>query len=287
MTDFFQHLLRISVLLFSVSTMLSVGLGHTLRHVFDPMRDARAVIRALTTNFLLVPLLAYGVAAVLLRDDSYRTGLMLVATAAGAPFLIKLTATARGNVALSASLTMLLLPITVLYMPFVVPVVAPDAHANPAAIGLPLLWTMIIPMAVGLAVRARLPGRAQRLHPLVARLSTVALVVLLVSTMGAHFRAIGSIVREGAIFAPVCLILGAFVLGYAFGREYRGGHVVLGLGTAQRNIAAATVVATQGLDDPKVVVMVVVTSLVDLAVLFPIAWGLRRRELRLERVAHA
>jgi BASS family bile acid:Na+ symporter len=76
------------------------------------------------------------------------------------------------------------------------------------------------------------------------------------------------------------LILGAFAIGWVFGREYRGGHVVLALGTGQRNIAAAMVVATQGVDDPNTVVMVVVASLVELAVLFPIAWLLARRERR-------
>ena len=53
---------------------------------------------------------------------------------------------------------------------------------------------------------------------------------------------------------------------------------VLGLGTGQRNIAAATVVASQGFSDPKTLVMVVITSLVGLSILFPIAAQLRERE---------
>lgn len=52
---------------------------------------------------------------------------------------------------------------------------------------------------------------------------------------------------------------------------------MLALGTAQRNIAAATVVATQDFDDPRVLVMVVVASLVTWAVLFPVASLLRKR----------
>ena len=51
-----------------------------------------------------------------------------------------------------------------------------------------------------------------------------------------------------------------------------------GLGTAQRNIAAAMVVATQDLADPDVTVMVVVSSLVGLALLFPVAWALRAKK---------
>ena len=85
-TAFFRQLLSVAVLVFSVSTMLSVGLGHTVRHVFGPMRDARAVIRALLANFVLVPLVAFGLSKAMRLDSSYETGLMLFATAAGAPF---------------------------------------------------------------------------------------------------------------------------------------------------------------------------------------------------------
>jgi BASS family bile acid:Na+ symporter len=286
MAPLFEMLLSIAVVVFSVSTMLAVGLGHTLRDVFGPMLDSRAVVRALLANFVLVPLLAYGVVHVVPLDGSYVTGLMLIATAAGAPFLIKLTAVASGNVPLSASLTMLLLPATVLYMPVVVPMLAPEASVNPAAIALPLFWTMILPLGAGLLVRARRQMMAERLRPWLGTLASVALVVLVAATVVTNLGGIMRLINTGAIVAPLVLILGAYAIGWVFGREYRGGHVVLALGTAQRNIAAAMVVATQGLDDRDTVVMVVVASLVELAVLFPIAWFLARRGRRNKQLRH-
>ena len=52
---------------------------------------------------------------------------------------------------------------------------------------------------------------------------------------------------------------------------------VLALGTAQRNIAAALVVAGQNFTDPRVVVMVVVVAVVGLLVLMPLArWAAGR-----------
>jgi BASS family bile acid:Na+ symporter len=67
------------------------------------------------------------------------------------------------------------------------------------------------------------------------------------------------------------------VIGYLLGITGRGTREELGLGTAQRNIAAATVVATQSLGDPDTIVMVVVTSMVAMAILFPTAAALRKR----------
>jgi predicted Na+-dependent transporter len=52
---------------------------------------------------------------------------------------------------------------------------------------------------------------------------------------------------------------------------------VLGLGTAQRNIAAALVVANQSFEDPNVVVMVVVVAIVGLLTLMPLSRALGRR----------
>ena len=50
---------------------------------------------------------------------------------------------------------------------------------------------------------------------------------------------------------------------------------MLALATAQRNIAAALVVAS-GFDDPNVVVMVVVVAIVGLFVLMPLARALSK-----------
>src|SRR5690606_40199944 len=61
-------------------------------------------------------------------------------------------------------------------------------------------------------------------------------------------------------------------IGFLFGGSRLEARWVVGLGTAQRNIAAAMVVAIDGFDSPDVLVMVVVFSVVSFAILFPLAW---------------
>jgi len=53
--------------------------------------------------------------------------------------------------------------------------------------------------------------------------------------------------------------------------------MVVTLGTGQRNIAAALVVASQSFSDPKVVVMVIVVAIVGLIVLMPLSRALASR----------
>ena len=60
-----REVLNIAVLVFAVSSMLSVGLAHEWREILAPLRAVRPVLRALVANFVLVPLLAFVVLKVL------------------------------------------------------------------------------------------------------------------------------------------------------------------------------------------------------------------------------
>ena len=56
-------------------------------------------------------------------------------------------------------------------------------------------------------------------------------------------------------------------IGYALGGPAPGTRSVLGLGTGQRNVAAALIIATQNFTDPGVVVMLLVSTIAGLVVL--------------------
>ena len=295
----FSTILNIAVMVFAAASMLSTGLGHTLRELVGPLRNVLNVFRVLVANFLLVPLLGFLLIWLLDLETGHAIGIFLVSVAAGAPFLIKLTRHAEHDVGMSATLLVLLLPATVLFMPIVVPVALPEAEVSAGAIARPLVLTMMVPLAAGLLFRTFSERWPARLQPILATVSSIALAALIISTTVLHFEGmIGIGLRP--VLAAVLLIVGAFLSGYAMsglGKEERG---VLGLATAQRNVAAATVVATQSVNvavtptesidladtltqsvsAPDTLVMVVVTSLVALAVLFPIGTILRRRLAR-------
>jgi predicted Na+-dependent transporter len=277
METFLSGLLNLAILLFAASSMLSVGFSYTLREVVGPLRNIRGLTRVLVANFVLVPLLAWLIVQLLPLDEPLAIGLMLVGMAAGALFLIKLTEAAAHDVGAAATLLVLLLPVTVAYLPIVVPLVAPGVTVSVLAIASPLVLSMLLPLAIGFLANAWAPTLAQRLRPLMGMISSIALVVLILTTILSNFQAILGLFGSGAILASALLILGAFGIGYVLGGPDTGNRGVLGLGTAQRNIAAATVVATQAIGDPNTLVMVVVTSLVAYAILFPTAWALEKR----------
>jgi BASS family bile acid:Na+ symporter len=118
------------------------------------------------------------------------------------------------------------------------------------------------------------------MQPAIGKLATLSLITLVAVTIAANLPGLLVIFRTAAIIAAVILIAGPFAIGYGLGGPGRASKEVLGLGSAQPNIAAATIVATQAVGHPDTVAMVVVFSIVDLAILFPIAWALRRRNGR-------
>ena len=275
MSGFLSSLSNIVVAVFAVTSMLLVGLSYTVRQIVDPLRNARLVILALVANFVLVPLLAFAVTRILSLDRPLEIGLILLATAAGAPFLVQLVRAAGGDLALSAGLLVLLLVATLAYMPLVVPLALPGVTVSTGSIADSLVMTMLLPLVLGLAVDGFAPTWAERLRPVMGQVAQIALVVLAVTISLANLREILGVFGTGAILAALLVIGGAFVVGYVTGGPDGDTRVVMGLGTAQRNIAAAMVVATQDIGDPDVTVMVVVSSLVGLALLFPLAWALR------------
>jgi predicted Na+-dependent transporter len=277
MAEILSSLMDLATLVFAVASMLSVGFSYTLQQIIGPLRNLRGVLLALLANFVLVPLLAYAVARLLSFDSSVETGLIMVATAAGAPFLIKLTQIADGDLAFSAGLLVLLLVATMVYMPIVVPLIAPDAAVSATSIAAPLVLTMLLPLGIGLFVDARFESVGDRLHPIMNTASSIALLVLVVTMFLVNFDVILGVFGTGAILGALVFIAGAFAIGYPLGGPDIPKREVMGLGTAQRNIAAAMVVATQSFDDADTVVMVVVTSIMSMAILFPVAWAFGRR----------
>ncbi|HEX5419333.1 MAG TPA: bile acid:sodium symporter, partial [Gammaproteobacteria bacterium] len=191
--------LNIAVLVFAISSMLSVGLANDWRHIVGPLRELRKVVRALGISFVLVPLFAFLVLQVVPLEPELAIGLILVAVAAGAPFLVKLTQLAGSDAALSAALLIVLLPATVVYMPIVVPLALPGSKVSAMAIAGPLALSMLLPLVVGLAAREYFMTAALRLTPLMRTLSTLALVVLVAATLLSNLREVALIVRTTAV----------------------------------------------------------------------------------------
>lgn len=266
-----------AVLLFVVTTMLAMGFSLTVSQILAPLRQVRLVVLALVANFVLVPLLAYALTRIIPLSDPLKIGLIVLGVAAGAPFLPKLAQLAHGDVAFSVGLMVLLTVVTIISLPLDLPLLLPGIKVNPLSIVLSLVVTMLLPLGIALVTRARYPELAGQLQSLMGQASNMTLLLLLVTSLLANFQQLIGLIGTGGILAALALIAGGIVIGYLLGGPARDTRSVLGLGTGQRNIAAALLVSTQSFTDPQVVAMVLAGSTLGLFVLLPLAGELGKR----------
>jgi BASS family bile acid:Na+ symporter len=275
--DALSKIVPVVMLVFVISSMLAMGLSLTVREIAAPLRNVRLVLLALLANFVLMPLGAFGIARLLQLKEPLAAGLIVLGAAAGAPFLPKLAALAKGNMAFSVGLMVLLMVLTVGYMPLVLPMLLEGVTVDAAKIARSLVLLMLLPLGVGLAVKARLAAAAARVKPALDKTSNLSLILLIALLVVVNFDKMLDVFGTRGILAAVIFVVLGYALGHVLGGPALDTRRVLGLGTAQRNIAAALVVAGQNFSDPEVVLMVVVVAIVGLLILMPGSRALSRR----------
>ena len=229
-------------------------------------------------NFVLMPLGAVALAALLRLDEPLGVGLLLLGTAAGAPFLPKLAQIAKGNLAFAVGLMVLLMVVTVGYLPLVLPLLLPGVSVNPAE-DCPFTVSAHAASSGGRAGCKALFRGSRRAHQTSAR---SALQPEPHSAGAAdHLANVNNVL---AVFGTRGILAGLLFIAIGFVRRLVARRTristrrVLALGTAQRNIAAALVVGSQSFSDPKVVVMVVVVAIVSLLILMPLSRKLAKHD---------
>jgi BASS family bile acid:Na+ symporter len=253
---------------FVVSSMLAVGLSLTVGQIVAPLRNGKLVALALLGNFVLMPLGAFVVARLLWLDESLRVALLLLSTAAGAPFLPMLAGIAKGNLAFAVGLMVLLMILTVGYMPLALPLLLEGVAVDPTKIARSLVLLMLLPLALGLGVKALYALAAARVRPFLDRVSSLSLALLTILIVAVNINNLVALFGTRGILASILFLCVGVSIGWFLGGPNPDTRGVMALGTAQRNIAAALVVGGQNFDDPKVIVMVVVVAIVGLLVLF-------------------
>ena len=274
--ELIQKLVPVCMLVFVLSSMLAMGFGLTVGEIVAPLRNVRRVVMSLLANFLLVPLVALALGALLRLDQPLGVGLLLLGSAAGAPFLPKLTQLAKGNLAFAVGLMVLLMVITVGYLPLVLPLLLSGVSVDSAKIARSLFLLMLLPLAAALVVKARFPTAAARTRPILDRISNLSLILFTLLLVTVNVKNVLAVFGTRAILAGLLFIAISFGTGWLLGGPDTDARRVLALGTAQRNIAAALVVGAQSFKDPKVVVMVIVVAIVGLLILMPLSRRLAR-----------
>jgi BASS family bile acid:Na+ symporter len=272
--------------------MFQLGLELDRKAFAGVVRHPRGVAAGALGQLVVLPLVAFGVALLFRLDALFFMGLMLVACSPGGSSSNVFSMLARGDVALSVTLTALSSLVTLVTIPLIMEAVARFvALRSDAAIELPVgrllvqnIVLLLLPMACGALFRRRFPARAQRLHALLGRIAFPALMLL----AALFFIQYADTILENLPtlgVASLQLILAAMAAGHllarAFGLDRAGSRTVV-IEVGMQNAAQAIAVASSPLifNNETMAVPAIVYALVMNVVLLLYLKAVQRRDAR-------
>jgi len=285
MHEIFFEIGNYAIWIFVVTSIAAMGLNLTIPEVLAPWKKKWLLSISLVANFIIVPLFALFVLYLFPLDVDLATGLILVAAAAGAPSLPKAMDIIGGNVAYAVGLTMILILVTIFYMPFMLPYLIEGVRVDQSSTALYLIVFMLIPLIITMAIRAKIPQAARVLYPIVDRISDLSIIAVLLIYTIALFTSDFS-VKAGALLGlrgtavAILFILGSFAIGYIMGGQDMRNRQVLAFGTGFRNVSAALVVVSANFTDPQILFMVLVIAIFGIIFMMIIGGFLYRKNKR-------
>jgi BASS family bile acid:Na+ symporter len=264
--------------------MISMGLKMTIKQIFDPLKDVKLITLALIANFIMSPLLVYVIIYFIPVSEAEKIGFILLSVAAGAPFLPKLTEIADSDIAYSIGIMLLLMILTVFFMPVALPFMLPGTEVNSLGIARSLITLMIIPLFAALLFRQRFEKTASKLFPATKLITDISLLMLMVALVGLNYRSLLDMLGTTMV-AILLLLVGTTIIGYFMGGRDKDKKVVMSLCTGQRNISAALLVAAENFKDKEIILTLVAISIIGLLFRVPYARWIGKRVKRSKSAA--
>ena len=200
--------------------MLGMGITLTLEDFRRVKNAPRPIAVGFAAQYLIMPLLGWGIANLLNLSNEFAAGLILVACCPGGTASNLVAYLARANLALSVSMTMCATLAAIAMTPLLTKLYASQFVAVN-------LWKLfldtaivIVPVLIGLGLKQLFPrvvSRVQSAGPFVAVVVIVLIVAAIMEKKAVTIRAEGHIL----LLAVVLLHTAAFGFGYLFARLFR------------------------------------------------------------------
>ena len=252
-------------------------------------KNPKAVLAGMVGQILLLPLIAFGIAWVLKLPPVYFMGLVLVACCPGGSSSNVFSMLAKGDVALSVTLTAISSIVTLFTLPFVMGAVSVFvSHQAGVDVVLPVgklfvqnIVLLFAPMLLGIALRHFKPAAAAKVNKVLGKLAFPALMVLASifflqypSEIFNNFRVLG--------VAVICLILFAMLCSSLLSRVSSFSSAVrrtIVIEVGMQNAAQAIAIATSPFifNSGEMAIPAIIYALLMNVILLTYVWGIRRK----------
>jgi len=273
-----------SITLFEM--MVAIGLGVSFHDVLRVAADWRLVSKAALASYVCVPAAAVGLLILFHADPFVAAGFLVAAVCPGAPYGPPFTGMARGNVAVSVGLMVILAGSSAILAPLLLqlllqfvlqflPALPQDSTAlaiDGGKVILTLLVAQFLPLCVGLAMRQWRPTLADMLKKPANLLSMVLNLTLLGLILYVQFDMLSGIPLR-AFVGMLALVLAGVAAGWLLGGS--GNRSAMVMATSVRNVGVSLVIVTAAFPGTRAVVAATAFAVFQTIVmaLLALGWG--------------
>ena len=226
------------------SIMFMMGLTLTRDDAQRIARDPRPVAVGVALQLLLMPILALTLAKLLQLSTPLTVGMVLVGSCAGGTASNVICFLARGDVALSVSMTFVSTLIGVVATPLLSQFyLAEQVAVDELAMIESLLQIVFVPVISGICFRAVLPRLSAALQPALPLISVICILLIIgvvVAMNAPQLRGIGPLIVLAVILHNALGIAGGFTLSRLFGFDLKQSQTIaIEVGMQNSGLAAA------------------------------------------------
>ena len=207
------------------ATVLSLGMTFTVGQLVAPLHRVVLVAAMVVLNAAVIPAAAWGIAEVSPMGSKYVPGLVLATVGAGSAASLKAAQLAkRADLPLAVSVVVVLQLVNIIAVPLWAGQVVTGASISAWDIVKSLLALVLLPLVVGLFIRARYTEHAKNWQPELVKVANLALVIALTTGIAANWSTIVSMFGSWVILTAIVIAIVAGALGLLLGLLLGGGN---------------------------------------------------------------
>ena len=204
--------LLLSIVLFTMGTTLKVD------DFINVFKNPKEIAAGISAQYIIMPLIAFCLASAFSLDTALTVGIILVGTVPGGTASDVITFLAKGDVALSVSLTAVSTVISPILTPLItLLLIGNQIQFNPVDMFISIVEIVIVPIAIGLTLNYKFPDFCEKLKDYLPAISSIVICLIVAGVIGANKQAI----LTSSMIIIVVIVLQYFIamgLGFAIGR---------------------------------------------------------------------
>lgn len=209
----FDKIFKLMIILMLFLVMVGMGLTLTGKDFAVLISKPRGIIIGEILQFGIMPLIAAAMGYLMGFHANYPyiyVGMILITATPGGVTSNLMTHYAKGDVALSVSLTSISTVLSIFFVPLLLNLYCsniPDVKVPTKTIGLTIIVLVIVPLGIGMLFRKLKEILAKKLIPVFSLLGIIALLFLIVAGILSNLEGFADTDRHGVLFYTMVLML--------------------------------------------------------------------------------